>query len=64
MEKHITKLTANEHVIKFLEKSGTLARQLPEWKQGVLEASSRPSNSQPRPPVEGKSLEPPLNSHE
>jgi hypothetical protein len=51
MEKKIVRLTANADVVQFLSNSGNLSSQLPEWKRGVLEASSKASNSEPRQPV-------------
>lgn len=51
MEKKIVKLTANADVVQFLSNSGNLSSQLPDWKRGVLEASSKASNSEPRQPV-------------
>ena len=51
MEKKTVKLTAKANVVRFLSTSGDLAAHLPEWKRGVLEASSQASNSEPRPPV-------------
>ena len=51
MEKKIVRLTANADVVQFLSNSGNLSSQLPEWKRGVLEASSKASNSEHRQPV-------------
>jgi hypothetical protein len=51
MEKKMVKLTADTKVLQFLAKSSELVSKLPDWKVGVLEASSRPSNPTPRPPV-------------
>ena len=38
-------------VLEFLKRADELVAALPEWKQGVLEASSRAFNDTPRPPV-------------
>lgn len=51
MEKKMVKLTADTKVLQFLAKSSERVSKLPDWKVGVLEASSRPSNPTPRPPV-------------
>lgn len=51
MEKKTVKLTANANVAQFLSTSGNLAAQLPDWKRGVLEASSQATNPEPRKPV-------------
>ena len=51
MEKKTAKITANANVVQFLSKSSNLAAHLPEWKRGVLEASSQATNSEPRTPV-------------
>jgi hypothetical protein len=51
MEKKNVRLTANDNVVQFLSNSGNLSSQLPEWKRGVLEISSKASNSMPRQPI-------------
>lgn len=41
-------------VLEFLSRASDLVAELPGWKQGVLEASSKAFNDTPRPPVAHK----------
>ena len=41
-------------VLEFLSRASELVAALPEWKQGVLEASSKAFNDTPRPPIASK----------
>lgn len=49
--KKMTKLTANPRLVDFLKKNHKAADSLPEWKRGVLEASSRAMSEMPRKQV-------------
>lgn len=54
MAKKIVRLTPSGELVKFVVGSDKLVAQLPEWKRGLLEASSRTTNTEARTPASAK----------
>lgn len=48
-EKRMVRLEPDPQVLRYLDRASEIVAQMPPWQRGILEASSRSTNSVPRP---------------